>query len=99
MQYICITNTSIPFPRIFNSMSLLKYIDRVKRIDNLIRLKATGSPKELAFKLGTSEWVIYQHLKEMKELGAPIAYCFQDNSYIYLEKGKFDFSFQKYIKT
>ena len=55
-------------------MSLKKYIDRFKRIDQLIRLKATGTPKELAEKLHISEALLYLTLSEMKELGAPICY-------------------------
>jgi biotin operon repressor len=53
-------------------MSLLKYIDRLKRMDDLIRRKATGSPEEFSQKLNISRSQLLQDLKELKELGAPI---------------------------
>ncbi len=36
-------------------MTLLYRIARLKRIDKCIRMKATGSPKEFADKIGISE--------------------------------------------
>ncbi|CAN5527288.1 hypothetical protein BH10BAC4_BH10BAC4_05770 [soil metagenome] len=64
-------------------MSLLKYIDRVKRMDHLIRLKATGSPEEFAQRLGLGKTVLMEELKELKELGAKISYCKVRRSYLY----------------
>ena len=42
-------------------MSLLKYLERAKRMDDLIRRKATGNVEEFASKLGISQ----------KRMGAP----------------------------
>lgn len=64
-------------------MSLLKYIDRLKRMDDLIRRKATGNAEEFAEKLGISPSQLFQDLKEMKELGAPVNYCHISRSYLY----------------
>ena len=64
-------------------MSLLKYIDRLKRMDDLIRRKATGNAEEFAEKLGISTSQLFQDLKEMKELGAPVNYCHVSRSYLY----------------
>jgi transcriptional antiterminator len=64
-------------------MSLLKYIERLKRMDDLIRRKATGSAYEFAEKLGVSQSQLFQDLKEMKELGAPVNYCHISRSYLY----------------
>lgn len=70
-------------------MSLLKYLERVQRMDDLIRRKATGNAKEFAFKVGISRSVLMSHLRDMKELGAPIRFCEMNHSYYYED----DFSF------
>ena len=64
-------------------MSLIKYIERLKRMDNLIRRKATGNAQEFASKINVSPSQLFQDLKEMKELGAPIEYCTKRKSYCY----------------
>ncbi len=79
-------------------MSLLKYIERLKRMDDLIRRKATGCADEFAAKLGISHSQLYQDLKEMKELGAPIEYCNARKSYIYSTKAKLIFTFKQDFK-
>jgi hypothetical protein len=76
-------------------MSALKYINRLKRIDRLVRLKATGSPKQLACTLGISERSLYQYLGELKALGAPVAWSMHENSYIYVEEGMLDIEFRR----
>jgi hypothetical protein len=64
-------------------MSLLKYIQRLKRMDDLIRRKATGTPDEFAARLGLRKSVLMDELRELKELGAEITYCRRSNSYYY----------------
>ena len=64
-------------------MSLLKYIERLKRMDDLIRRKATGKAEEFAGKLGISRSQLLQDVKELRELGAPIEYSQTIQSYIY----------------
>lgn len=76
-------------------MSFDSYIERLSRIDKLIQRKATGSPQELAKKLKVSERTVYEYIKEMKRLGAPIGYCSQDSSYVYTDSGHFHFNFIK----
>ncbi len=74
-------------------MTAIKYIDRLKQIDRLVRLRSTGSPNELAVKLGISERSVYDLLKDLRELGAPLAWDFYSNSYIYIEAGKLQIDF------
>ena len=64
-------------------MSLLKYIDRLKRMDDLIRRRATGNPEQFSQKLNISRSQLLQDLKELKELGAPVDYCPVAHSYHY----------------
>ncbi|UXE68384.1 MAG: hypothetical protein KA713_07355 [Chryseotalea sp. WA131a] len=65
-------------------MSLLKYIERVKRMDDLIRRKATGAPEKFAERLGIKKTMLMEELQELRALGAEIAYCKARESYYYL---------------
>ena len=69
-------------------MSVKKYIDRLRRIDFLLRTKAAGNAKSLAKKLHLSRSCALEYLKEMKELGFPIKYCSKRKIYYYDEEGK-----------
>jgi len=75
-------------------MTLLEKIQQMERIDALIQRKATGSPKELAIRLGASERYVYKLVKLMKNLGAPICFDYDSNSYCYKEEVTFSFGFQ-----
>ncbi|HTH58446.1 MAG TPA: HTH domain-containing protein [Cyclobacteriaceae bacterium] len=67
-------------------MSLLKYIDRLKRMDSLIKKEVTGTSNEFAEKLGISRSMLMENLNELKELGAEIAYCSYRRTYHYTNK-------------
>ena len=69
-------------------MALHKYMERIKFTDSLILKKATGSPKDLATRLGISRSVLFELINEMKGEGFPIAYSKMLNSYYYTEEGK-----------
>jgi len=72
-----------------------KFIERFKRIDELIALKATGNPAQLAFKLDISESTLYEFLKALKDLGAPIEYDHDRCSYFYNQKGRLKITFER----
>lgn len=67
--------------------------ERLERIDYLIRIKGTGTPAELATRIGVSERSIFEYLNLMKDLGAPIKYSQYRQSYYYDEEGSFVISF------
>jgi len=70
-------------------MALYNYLNRIERLDSLIRHKCTGTPKELAKKLDISERWLYIFLDELKtDLGCPIRYDRKRRSYVYDEPGK-----------
>ncbi len=69
-------------------MPLLKYIARLKRIDDLISKKSTGDSFSFARRLNLSRSMLLVYLKEMKELGFPIKFTKSKNSYYYEEEGK-----------
>jgi hypothetical protein len=62
---------------------MLKQAERIQRIHELIRRKATGTPKELATRVGISERQVHYVLDEMKQFGAPILYSNTLCSYYY----------------
>ncbi|MEX1001908.1 MAG: HTH domain-containing protein [Crocinitomicaceae bacterium] len=70
-------------------------IRKVIHIDNLIKKGASGSPEELSRKIGITKRSVYNYIKFMKEeLGAPIKYSTIQMSYVYEEKGEFNFQWK-----
>jgi hypothetical protein len=64
-------------------------IKKCEKIDRLIQRKATGSPKELARKIGVSETYVKRLISFMKqEYNMPISYS-AARGYIYEGRGKF----------
>jgi predicted DNA-binding transcriptional regulator YafY len=75
-------------------MTLVTYMNRIIAIDRLIRKRQTGTPKDLAVKLGVSERTIYEDIEHMRqELGCPITYCRSAQSYCYEQDGHLDKGF------
>lgn len=74
-----------------------KLIERISRLDQLIRLKSTGTPKELSIKLDLSESTLYETLVIMKHLGAPIKYDRFRRSYFYKVEGRIEIKFIRKI--
>lgn len=75
---------------------ILKICERLRYLDRLIKLKATGTPKELSQKLGITERAWYKYRDELiHDLGLPITYCNYHKSYIYTEEGGFEIGFRK----
>jgi DNA-binding transcriptional regulator GbsR (MarR family) len=64
-------------------MKLFKEINLLEQIDQFIRLKATGTPAQLAEKLGISEREVYRIVAELRSKDIKIAYCKQRCSYYY----------------
>ena len=64
-------------------MTFLEKLKTVERVDQLIRLKATGTPDELAIKLGVSRSTVYEIIECMKSMNAEIKYCKATRSFCY----------------
>jgi hypothetical protein len=78
---------------------LWKICQRLTYLDRLIKMKATGTPKELAQKLGITERAWYKYRDELvNDLELPINYCPYTRSYIYTEEGNFEIGFRKLLK-
>ncbi|NET32506.1 MAG: HTH domain-containing protein [Cyanothece sp. SIO1E1] len=66
-------------------MTFLERLQTLDRLHNLIRLKATGSPQQLAQRLQVSKRTIFNLLEDLRTFGADIAYCKYTRSYYYAE--------------
>jgi hypothetical protein len=66
-------------------MSLLKYVERLRRMDSLISMMSTGTPEEFADKLGIRRSTLFQSLQEMREMGVDIKYSYVRQSYFYAD--------------
>ncbi|MBB3842396.1 hypothetical protein FHS57_006427 [Runella defluvii] len=65
-------------------MQFHDYITLVQRVDSLIKTKSTGSPKQMAQRLGISERSWYYLLNQLRsEFGIPIAFSRFRCSYYY----------------
>ena len=64
-------------------MELISYLQCLKRMDALIRVKSTGCPAHFAQRLGVSQASLYRYLNDLKNLGAPLQYCRERESYMY----------------
>ena len=77
-------------------MKKIADLKRLDRLDNLIRLRATGNAVELAQKLEMSKSSLYELLAFLRdEMGAPITYSNLRQSYVYEYVPKFYFGFER----
>jgi hypothetical protein len=76
---------------------ILKLQHRFVYLNYLLKNKATGTPKELASKLGLTERAWYKLRDQLvNDLELPIAYCNERRSYYYTEEGSFEFGFRRF---
>ena len=75
-------------------MAIFNYLDRIKRIDQLVKMQATGTPKDLAAKLKISKSTVFEYINVMKAMNAPIEYNSYTETYYYKEKGKFELGYK-----
>lgn len=73
-------------------MHFLDQIKLLKRIHNLIKKKATGSPDQLATRLDISRASVFRQINILKMLGAKINYSYDRGSYVYEEEFSLKFS-------
>jgi biotin operon repressor len=73
-------------------MHFLDQIKLLKRIHNLIKKKATGSPNQLATRLDISRASVFRQINILKMLGAKINYSYDKESYVYEEEFSLKFS-------
>jgi transcriptional antiterminator len=69
------------------TMTGMKFYERYKLLIELIEKRKTGSPKELALKLGIKERMVYNVIDDLR-LTLEIGICFstEENSYIFSDE-------------
>ena len=72
-------------------MKIHTQIERLKRLNSLIKRKATGTPLQLAEKLNVSKSTANRLIAELRDRGAPILYCKHSQCYKYTEA---DYNFE-----
>jgi predicted DNA-binding transcriptional regulator YafY len=72
-----------------------RFLERFKKIDNLISIRGTGTPAQFADKLELSESMLYEYLSVLREQGAPIAYDKEKQTYYYEKRGSFKIIFEE----
>ncbi len=74
---------------------LVLILNRLERLDYLIRSKSTGTPVELAQRLDISQRTLYEFISEMRDLGACIKYSKRRQTYYYEKNGRFWVGFRE----
>ncbi len=64
-------------------MKAFDQLERLKRMNWLIREEKTGTPDEFAAKLGVSPSHLYRCIEEIRELGAPVNFSRSRGTYYY----------------
>ncbi|TAJ14229.1 hypothetical protein DMA11_05940 [Marinilabiliaceae bacterium JC017] len=76
-------------------MRIINRLEKIKHLDQLIRMRKTGALGELAQRVGLSERQTRRYLEEMKDMGADISYNKQMHTYEYVTPVKFSYGFTR----
>jgi hypothetical protein len=72
--------------QILKPARMIKYIDRLIRMDALIHLRATGTPDEFAYKLGIKRSTLFLTLQTIRDkMDVDIKYSCAGQSYYYAD--------------
>ncbi|MFN4000009.1 HTH domain-containing protein [Algoriphagus sp.] len=75
-------------------MEFIKQIERLQLLNKLVKEKRTGSPEELAERLGLSRRQLYSYLEFLKDYGMDIVYSRKTNSFIFNNGKELEIVFQ-----
>ncbi|MGC9355095.1 MAG: hypothetical protein ACP5D9_14710 [Mariniphaga sp.] len=64
-------------------MKAIEQLERLKKINKLIKSERTGTPEEFAGELGICQSHLYNLIEELKIMGAPIRYSRTRQTYFY----------------
>lgn len=66
-------------------MPFREQIALLRRLDYFIQRKVSGTPMEIANRLGVSRSSLFRYLDELRNFGAEISYCRDRQCYYYKE--------------
>ena len=64
-------------------MKVLEQIERINRLNEMIKMRRTGTPDQLAKKLKISTSMVFKIMDELKAREVPVAYSRQCGTYYY----------------
>jgi hypothetical protein len=64
-------------------MKAIEQLERLKKMNRLIKSEHTGAPEEFAGKLGICQSHLFNLIEELKIMGAPISYSRTRKTYFY----------------
>lgn len=67
-------------------MNFIRQIERLQKLNKLIEQEKTGTPEELASRLGISKRQLHNLIETLKDMGAGIVYSKKNGTYQYEEK-------------
>jgi predicted DNA-binding transcriptional regulator YafY len=67
-------------------MNFIRQIERLQILNKLIREERTGTPEELAERLGVSRRQLYTYFDLLKDFGLEVGFSRKINSFYYCEK-------------
>jgi predicted DNA-binding transcriptional regulator YafY len=67
-------------------MGYIDYIERIKKMDDLIRNEQTGNADELAVKMEVSRATVFNYIEVLKSMGAQIEFNKKSKTFFYLDK-------------
>ena len=76
-------------------MAITVYIERIQRLDQLISMRATGTPQQLADRLAISRRMLYEYIHTLEDMGGSIAYNRAARSYYYTNDARLEIKFKK----
>ncbi len=77
-------------------MAILKYLNRLELINRKIKSKSTGKPADFSSLIGYSKSMLYEDLKDLREMGAEIGYSRYRNSFYYMNNFNLKISIDKF---
>ncbi len=80
-------------------MKMIYQLQRVQKINRMIKSANTGSPKEFADELGISESHFHRYIEELQEMGIPILYSRSRKTYYYENNAELSLSYSFKIIT
>lgn len=79
-------------------MKFKEQIERIDKINKLIQAERTGSPQELARRIGIQRSTLYEYLEYLKSLGLKISYDRTNFTFFYASNHKLELHFAMKVK-
>ena len=80
-------------------MNVLKQQDLLRELVTLIEHERTGTPAELAQRLGVTDRTVKRYIAQLRAMGADISFCSHLNSYHFASPVTFRFGFESVLHT